>query len=104
MSEISMQQLKEQRLTPAEKFVLDKVKGAKACEPNEDGIIYFEKDGISLFGQDFYLGCLAISVGEIQLVLEGKYGLNHKEIQEMLTKLLYKYTNDGELRIFLLPK
>jgi hypothetical protein len=39
---ITMQQLKEQRATPAEKFVLEKIKGAKAGEADKNGSVDYE--------------------------------------------------------------
>jgi hypothetical protein len=100
MSEITMQQLKEQRLTPTEKFVLDKIKGAKASEPDEYGnITWCDKDGNWLFEQNFTSGNLWVNNSSVYAVLRMEYGLNYDEIIQLLTKLLYKYTNNGELKI-----
>jgi len=46
---ISMQQLKEQRMTPAEKFVLETIKGAKPDEPSKNGKIVWRNKYGSLF-------------------------------------------------------
>ena len=40
-----MQQLKEQRMSPAEKFVLEKIKGAIPSEPDTYGSVNWYKDG-----------------------------------------------------------
>jgi len=98
MNEISMQQLKGQRLTPAEKFVLGKVKGAKPSEPDEDGNIrWVDKDGKGLFKQVFSLGALYINYHSVWWVLETKHGLNNDEIQKLIKNVMYKYTNNGQL-------
>ena len=99
MSEISMQQLKEQRLTPAERFVLDKIKGVKPDEPNEFGNVWWRKDGEWLFGQKLEYSHLNVSWDCIWSVLEEKYNLSIEETEQLLTKLLYKYTNNGKLEV-----
>ena len=98
-SNITMQQLKEQRLTPAEKFVLDTIKGAKASKPNENGTITWYKDDWWLFGQNFKSGDLYVNYNTIWVVLVKEYNLNNNEILSLLTKLLYKYTNNGQLKV-----
>ncbi len=96
---ITMQQLKQQRATPAEKFVLDKIKGAKPNEQDEVGGVYWNKDGKWIFEQCFKHGYLLIDNNSIRFVLEKEYGLNNYEIGQLLTKLLHKYTNNGQLKI-----
>ncbi len=97
---IPMQQLKEQRMSPAEKFVLRKFKGAKPIEPNEKGDVrWFNKDYGWLFTQDFEFGYLHSSWVDIVTPLRRYHGLNDEEIKQLLTKLLYKYTNNGQLKI-----
>ena len=97
--QISMQKLKQQRLTPAEKFVLDTIKGAKPRKPDEDGNIDWQKDGYWVFMQRFKENQLWINRIAILLLLEGRYNLKYDEIQQLLTKLLHKYTNNGQLKI-----
>ncbi len=95
-----MQQLKEQRMSPAEKFVLDTIKGVKASKPDENGDVrWFNKDGGWLFTQDFKSGYVEVSWIDIVTPSIRYHGLNHDEIQQLLTKLLHKYTNNGQLRI-----
>jgi hypothetical protein len=97
---ISMQQLKQQRLTPAEKFVLDKIKGAKASEPDEYGnITWCDKDGNWLFKQCFKHGYLLLNGPNIRWGLGEAFNLHSSEIKQLLTKLLHKYTNNGQLKI-----
>ena len=96
---ISMQQLKEQRITPAEKFVLDKIKGAKQSAPAKDGSVWWYKDGKYLFTQSFTSGYLYVSLPNIWTVLVKDYGFSYDETQELVTKLLYKYTNNGQLKV-----
>jgi hypothetical protein len=96
---ISMQQLKEQRLTPAEKFVLDKVKGVK---PNETAYgTRWCKDDKWLFKQNFESGDLYVNYNAIWVVLAKEYNLNSNEILSLLTKLLHNYTNNGQLKIMI---
>jgi hypothetical protein len=100
MSEISMQQLKEQRLTPAERFVLDKIKGVKPDEPSKNGDIrWCDEDGRCFFRQEFRNNTLWISYGYLGYFLEGDYNLNYEETKQILFKLLYKYTNNGQLKM-----
>jgi hypothetical protein len=100
MSEISMQQLKEQRLTPAEKFVLGKISGARPTAPDVNGRVSWNgKDGEWLYIQGFKNGAIWVSYKYIWSVLEKEYSLSYDEIQQLLTKLLYKYTNNGQLKI-----
>ena len=96
---ISMQQLKEQSLTPVEKFVLETIKGAKAKEPDSLGDVKWYKDSKWIFEQSFDGGYIWVSYNYIRSVLEKKYGLNDEETKQLLTKLLYKYTNNGQLKI-----
>ena len=97
-TKITMQQLKEQRLTPAEKFVLDKIKGVKPIEPSENGDVgWFNKDNELLFQQDFEFSHLLVSWRCIWLVLEKQYGLKYNEIQQLINNVMYKYTNKGQL-------
>jgi len=96
---ISMQKLKEQRMTPAEKFVLETIKGVEPSEPNKDGDVKWFKDGKWLFTQDFYFGYLYFSWVDIDTPLRRYHGLSFSEIKQLLTKILYKYTNNGQLII-----
>jgi len=97
MREISMQQLKEQRMTPAEKFVLEKIKGAKPSEPNENGSVWWYKNGKFLFCQAFKNGILWVSYKHIWSVLTKEYSLSFDEIQQLMKNVMYKYTNNGHL-------
>jgi hypothetical protein len=98
MSEISMQQLKEQRVTPAEKFVLNTISGGEPDVPDEYGGIHWRnKDGGWLFVQDFKHGYLWVSDDIIWSVLQKQYGLNSSEIQQLINNVMYKYTNNGQL-------
>ncbi len=96
---ISMQQLKEQRLTPAEKFVLDTIKGVKASEPDKNGNIAWYKYDKRLFAQYFKRGKLLVSYKHIWSVLEEDYVLKDEEIQQLINNVMYKYTNNGQLKI-----
>jgi len=99
MSEITIQQLKQQRLTPAEKFVLETIKGAGQSKPDSNGNVAWYKDGKWLFTQRFNNGWLSISWVNVELFLTTEYGFSHLETSQLLTKLLYKYTNNGQLKI-----
>ncbi len=98
MSEISMQQLKEQRLTPAERFVLETIKGVKAGEPDKDGSVnWYDKDGNWLFIQYFKYSFLMVHYDAIWTSLEKEYNLKYYEIKELINNVMYKYTNNGLL-------
>ncbi len=100
MGNITMQQLKQQRATPAERFVLETISGVKSDAPDEDGNVdWYCKDGNWLLIQDFKHSKLWVSNFIIYAVLGEKYGLNSYETEQLLTKLLYKYTNNGQLKI-----
>jgi hypothetical protein len=86
----------EKQLTPAEKFVLDKVKGVRPSE--NDGFVRWRyKDGELLFTQDFKNKQLWVIRDNFWLVLNKEYGLSYNEIQQLIKNVMYKYTNNGEL-------
>ncbi len=93
-----MQQLKEQRMSPAEKFVLETIKGAKAGESNENGDVEWSKDGEWLFIQYFKYNTLWVRNKKIWSVLAKEYNLNHNEIQQLINNVMYKHTNNGQLK------
>jgi hypothetical protein len=97
---ITMQELKEQRLTPAEKFVLDTIKGVKPSKPDWYGDVAWYKDDACLFKQIYHNSWLCVSNVFIREILEKEYGVNYSEGNKLLTKLLHKYTNNGELHVF----
>jgi hypothetical protein len=100
VEKISMQQLKEQRATPAEKFVLDTIKGVKASEPDRFGNVHwYNKDGVYVFEQMLSDNFLLIRCIDIWVHIYEGYGHNHQVVQERLTKLFYKYTNNGQLEV-----
>ena len=92
-----MQQLKEQRLTPAERFVLDKVKGSEPKDPHTSSYVPYFKNGNILFSQDFYCGYLEVNYLLIWAVLENHFALKKFEIQRLINNVMYKYTNNGQL-------
>ncbi len=94
-----MRKLKEQRLTPADKFVLDKVKGVKPDESSKNTNIAWHKDGEWLFSQDFKCGVLVVNYNCIWGVLKKEYGIQYSEIQQLIKNVMYKYTNNGQLRV-----
>ena len=94
-----MQQLKEQRMTPAEKFVLDVIKDIRPTKPDSLGDVKWYKDDKWVLVQSFGGGYLWVSYDYIRSVLEVDYCLNNSEITQLLTKLLYEYTNNGKLKI-----
>ena len=50
---------------------------------------------------DFENSLLQVSYHYICSVLLNEYGLNDDNIEQLLTKLLHKYTNNGQLKISL---
>ena len=95
---ITMQQLKEQRMSPAEKFVLDTIIGVRPDKPDEYGGVGWYKDGEWLFIQDFKYNTLWVRNKKIWYVLAKEYNLNHNEIQQLINNVMYKHTNNGQLK------
>ena len=95
---ISLKELKKNRMTPAEKFVLEIIEGVKP-KTNPDGNVDWYKDGNWLFKQDFKNGYLWVSYNYIWSVLRNEFGLNYDEIQELIKNVMYDYTNKGKLTI-----
>jgi len=98
MGEITMQKLKEQRMTPAEKFVLETIKDAKPEESNGKCICWYNKDGEWIFTESFQNSALFLST-DISGVLDVVYDLNCGEITQLINRMLHKYTNNGQLDI-----
>jgi hypothetical protein len=98
--EISMKEIKKNMLTPAEKWVNSLIDGV-ASETHPSGTVeWYDKDGEWLFTQDFKSGFLFVDYNAIWLVLENYFGLKDCEINDLLTKALYDYTDKGNLRMF----
>jgi hypothetical protein len=97
MEKISMQQLKEQRFSQAAKFVNDTIKDVESGSLS-DGCMYWFKDGITFFGQDFKNRVLSIR-SRLIFDLKDGYNLSYVEIEQLLSKVMYKYTDNGNLKI-----
>ena len=95
---ISLKELKKNRLTPPEKWVLETIDGCES-EINVFGNVLWAKDRKGLFCQHFKSGELYVSYDIIWLVLETKFGLSRDETEDLLTNLLYDYTDNGKLKI-----
>jgi hypothetical protein len=78
---------------------LGTIKGAEPSKPDKDGNIAWYKDSEWLFTQCFKYGYLATHGYKFSEILEEKYGLNDDETEELLTKLLHKYTNNEQLKV-----
>ena len=93
---ISLKELKKNRMTPTEKFVLETIEG---CEPETkpNGDVDWWKDGKFLFTQDFKNGYLFVSYKYIWSVLEKEFGLNYNQTQELINNVMCNYTNNGEI-------
>ena len=97
---ISLKELKKNRLTPTEKWVLKRIEGAEPTTLS-NGNVEWRKDGKLLLKQDFKKGYLWVSYDRIWGVLGEKFGLKDNEIIELLTNLLYDYTNNDKLKVML---
>lgn len=94
---ISFKELKKNRLTPTEKWVLETIDGVEPItQPN--GKVDWYKDGNYLFTQYFQDGYLDV-VYSIWWGKDGEFGLSYNEMVELLTNLLYDYTDNGKLTI-----
>jgi hypothetical protein len=85
-------------LTPAEKWVLERIEGAEP-ETLPNGNVEWRKDGCVLFIQYFKNGYLWVSSVYVRSVLRDRCGLNDNEIKELLTNILYDYTDNGKLKV-----
>ena len=95
---ISLKELKKNRLTPAEKFVLETIDGVKPKKlPN--GNVSWYKDDRCLFAHQFKYDCLSVSYLYIWKVVREEFGLKSDEVFDLLTNLLYDYTDKGKLKI-----
>jgi hypothetical protein len=81
--EKQIEELKEQRqLTPAKKFILDKISGARPTAPDVNGrVSWNDKDGEWLYIRDFKNGAIWVNYRYIWSVLEEEYNLKCGEIQ-----------------------
>ena len=96
---ISLKELKKNRLTPAEKWVLEAIDGIEPKIYSNGDVNWYDKNDERLFTQHFKNGYLYVSFDNIWLVLEEDFGLNDNEIEDLLTNLLYDYTDNGKLKI-----
>ncbi len=92
-----MQQLKHQRFSQAAKFVKNKIKDVESGSLS-DGSVYWFKDNVALFGQDFKNRVLSIR-SRLIFDLKDDYNLSYVEIEQLLSKVMYKYTYNGNLKI-----
>lgn len=94
---ISLKELKKNRLTSTEKFVLETIDG---CIPIRfsTGNVDWRKDGKWLFTQDLETCYLDVNY-VIWSALRDDFGLKGDEIEELLNNLLYDYTDNGKLKI-----
>lgn len=95
---ISLKELKKNRLSPAEKWVLETIEGVKS-EIDDDGNVWWYKDSKWLFTQYFKNELLDVSFCCIWGVLEKVFGLTYDEMFDLLTNLLYDYTDNGKLTV-----
>ena len=97
---MSLKELKKNRLSPAEKWLLELIDGVKPKTDSSGDIYWYNEDGNWLFTQDFENGFLVVRYHSIWLVLAKEFGLNGDEIIELLTNILYDYTDNGKLMIY----
>lgn len=95
---ISLKELKKNRLTPAEKWVLERIDGAEP-KTNKYGNVLWWEDGVWLFTQNFKAGYLDVG-HNVWVVLREEFSLNNNEIHDILANLLYDYTNKGKFKIY----
>ena len=92
---------KENDIIPvyAEMFVLETIEGAKPKIYSNGNADWLNKDGKHIFHQDFQNEWLNVSYKNICSFLNINLGLNRDEIQELLTKVLHNYIDNGNLNI-----
>ena len=97
---ISLKELKKNRLTPAEKWLLERIEGIEPItDEDEDGSVRWFKGGEFLFEQNFKIGYLGVSYYGIWFFLFEKFALTYGETNDLLANLLYDYTDNGKLKI-----
>ena len=94
---ISLKELKKNRLTPAEKWVLKRIEGAEPTTLSNGNVEWCDKDGKWVLQQDLKNGVLEVSWTYIWSVLEKQFALNYGEIKELINNVMYDYTNNGTL-------
>ena len=95
----SLKELKKNRLTPTEKWLLERTEGAKPIRLSTGNVDWCDKDYKWLFEQDFVGGKLTVIRLNITYYLEKEFDLNDNEIFDLFTNLLYDYTDNGKLKI-----
>ena len=96
---ISLKELKKNRMTPAEKWVLEQIEGCKP-ETNSDGDVYlYNNEKVLLYQSPKFLYVYHV----FWYTLIDKFCLTYGESEELLTNLLYDYTDNGKLKVVLIP-
>lgn len=95
----SLKELKKNRLTPTEKWLLERTEGAKPIRLSTGNVDWCDKDYKWLFEQDFENSHLVVSLFNIVLGLNIEFGLNDNEIIDLLTNILRDYTDNGKLGV-----
>jgi hypothetical protein len=95
---ISIQKLKGQRLTPAEKYIHSKINGVKPYVVDNGNVFWMGDDSFCMFAQRFKDGLLTVNYWNL-IDHMGYFNLELSEIMVLFNKILYKYTDNGNLKI-----
>ena len=89
----------EDRIEEIKEFITSEIKGCQPMPINGDNIInWVSKDGSFIFSQCFGTGYLVINT-HIWNTLCDYYNLNNSQIEEIISDVMYKYTNNGQLKV-----
>lgn len=93
-----IKQIKYLRLKPEERFLLDKLEGIESFTKtyNPDSV-FWHKNGVVLFEQDFKNGWLRCNNDLIWSVFSNKYGYNYVDTQSFIKSVVDKDTKLGGL-------
>ena len=85
--------IKYLRLKPEERFILEMIDGIEIHEQQTyQHFIFWKKDNIVLFEQDFENGYLRVNNNKIWSIFKHKYGYTYDETQSFIKKIIDKDT------------
>lgn len=89
----------EDRIEEIKEFITSEIKGCQPMPINENDIVeWVDEDGYGVFAQDFSTGHLLVS-SRIWGTLVNYYHLNDSQIEGIISDVMYKYTNNGQLNV-----
>lgn len=88
-----IKQIKYLRLKPEERFLLEQLEGLESFTLDKyPESIFWEKNGVVIFEQDFKNGWLRCNYDKIWSVFSYKYGYNYDDTQSFMKRVIEKDT------------